>query len=289
MAEPIKRIFPETWFFDIETVPCVETGRKIYADSLTDDPSEKFGFQRSSDDDVRELMYQLAGATEIEPRPMLKTIMQRIVSISVLIRKGQRGDITFNLFSLSDSDHCDESAMIARFLTKLGQARPQVVGFNSCGFDLIALFQRAIVHGIEIGGFCVRPDKPWDLLPDYFSDRNDWNVDLMRVVGGFGKTTPKLSEMARACGIPAKVSADGSEVASMWAESRVSEIVNYCEEDVLTTYLLWLRTAMVCGAISFVDYETETQRFREFLEANVEARSHLSAFLSATQAMGVSA
>ena len=32
-------------------------------------------------------------------------------------------------------------------------------------------------------GLCARPDRPWE-GPDYFHPHSEWNVDLMRVLGG---------------------------------------------------------------------------------------------------------
>jgi predicted PolB exonuclease-like 3'-5' exonuclease len=263
MPEPIKHIDHDIFFFDIETVPCAATGRRILgiADDVNDEAVIR-EMHRYTDPD--------------QDLPMLKTVMQRVVAISALIRAG---GTAFKLFSLPDTDDRTESTIISRFLTAIGNVRPQLVGYNSAGFDLPVLYQRAIIHGLEIKGFCRRPAKPWDAEPDYFSDRNDWNVDLMRVIGGFGKATPKLTEIARACGIPAKLTATGSDVAALWAADRTPEIIAYCEEDVLTTYLLWRRTVASCGLMTPIEHAEEVERFAQFLRAKAQDRPHVAAFL----------
>lgn len=279
MSEPIKKMAPEIWFWDIETVPCVETGRKVYP--VIYDPQKG----EPTDADVLAEMYRQNGATQDEPRPMLKTVFQRVVAISALVRKQptRNGPVQLSLHSLPTDENFDEPTIIETFLGQIGTRRPQIVGFNHSGFDIPVLFQRAIIHGIELKEFSVRPEKPWDPLPDYFNDKNDWNVDLKNVIGGWGKATPKLSEIARACGIPSKVSADGGEVARMWQEGKRREIVNYCDEDVLTTYLLWLRTALVSGLITAGAYNDETATFADTFAQLSADKPHVRDFLNQWQ------
>jgi hypothetical protein len=135
-----------------------------------------------------------------------------------------------------------------------------------------------VINKIDARHFCERPLKPWDNEPDYFSDRNDWNVDLMRVLGGYGKALPKLSEMALACGIPAKIGGDGAEVAQMWLDGRCREIVDYNECDVLTTYLLWLGTVHTCGLLDDDQVRQEEERLDQLLEDGKAAKPHLAEF-----------
>lgn len=285
MSEPIKTAKSEIWFFDIETAPCIDTGRKVYDLSPLD-------ISCLTDADVLEVMYENAGATDKDPQPMLKSVFQRVVAISAVVRKFDRatGAVELSIHSLptgeisENVDEFDERRMIERFLMQLGARKPQIVGYNHSGFDIPTLFQRAIVHGIDITNFCVRPEKPWDPVPDYFNDKNDWNVDLKNVIGSWGKAAPKLTEIARACGIPAKIGGEGSEVADMWFAGKRREIVNYCEGDVLTTYLLWLRTARASGLINSQTLFDEDVIFRQMLEDGRAEKPHLGEFLDQLEA-----
>jgi predicted PolB exonuclease-like 3'-5' exonuclease len=270
MSEPIKSIKSEVWFFDIETVPCIESIRRVH--NLHPGP---YG-----DPEVLDCAYNDAGATEENPSPMLKTILQRVVAISFLRRRETPTGVQLSLHSLPTDENFDEPTIIETFLTELGNRRPQIVGYNHAGFDIPVLFQRAIILGIDAGKFCVRPNKPWDDAPDYFSTANDYNVDLMKVIGGWGKATPSLAEIAKACGIPAKISVSGSDVSDMWSAGNWSEIVDYCELDVLTTYLLWLRTARTCGLMSGQPSMFPEEEFlRQMLIDNRDDKPHLGEFL----------
>lgn len=266
MPEPLKSSHHETWFFDTEYVPCVETGRKVYETT-------------ASDDYVRGLMYQEAGATDAEPQPNLKSILYRFVAISTVVRIGKGENVDLSIRSLPTANmEFDEGQMLAGFLHTIGKRRPQLVGYGSTSFDLPMLYQRAVINGVEIGQFCIRPEKPWDPIPDYFSDRNEWNVDLARVVGGYA-LTPKLSQIAAACGIPSKIGMDGSQVADAWFAGKRQEIVNYCECDALTNYLLWLSIAHTSGILRYEEIVAEENALAALLNREREAKPHLGEFL----------
>lgn len=267
MSEPIKNIKPEIWFIDIEYVPCLTTGRRVY--NL---PAE------TTDEEVLKTMYAEAGATEENPQPMLKSVMYRIVSIAALVRK-LNGELNLRLFSRPADDDFDEAKIIQGFLEGIGNRKPQIVGFATTSFDLPTIFQRAVINGISAPNFCERPNKPWDNEPDYFSDRNDWNVDLLRVLSTYGKATPKLAEIAQACGIPAKVGGDGAQVAEMWFTGKRREIVNYNECDVLTTYLLWLQIVRTCGLLDAEDVHAEETLLLNLLTSGKDEKPHLGEFL----------
>ena len=83
--------------------------------------------------------------------------------------------------------------------------------------------------------------------------------------------------MANVCGIPGKMGINGQEVAPLWLEGRLPEIVAYNECDSLTTYLIWLRLAHIGVFFSSGEYADEQQRVRELLEREGESpgKEHL--------------
>lgn len=251
MTEPLKRIGGTKVFFDLESVPCADTIRKIY------------GLGGVEDEEAILYAFDKAGATFENPQPFLKTVMHKVVCVSALWRTKTRDGVEFELVSLGES----EEDSIRLFLHRVGDYKPQLIGYNSTGFDLTVLYQRAIIHGISIPKFCERPEKPWEDRPDYFSAANAYNVDLCKVVGGWGKETPSLVEMARACGIPAKQSGDGGDVLAKYQQGKIDDIISYCEGDVLTTYQLWLRVAVTCGLLTPEDAEAEREQAVQLFEA----------------------
>src|SRR5438270_3060303 len=100
-------IYDKVWFFDLEWVPDADEARLLF--DLPENASESDAFK---------LLWHKAGATDDKPRPFLKYLYSRIVSIAVLIRSvrydGPEPRIEFALRSLPKlpalKDDCDEAS-----------------------------------------------------------------------------------------------------------------------------------------------------------------------------------
>ncbi len=237
----LKIVPQEVWAFDVEWVPDPQSGRRVY------------GLPASlSDDEVRRHMWEKGGATEEDPQPYLKTVLCRVVSIaSVIRRQGKDGSVSLKLHSLpmQDAMEATEADIIFRFLSALGKAKPQLVGYNSQSSDIIILMQRSLANSLCLPDFCRRPAKPWEGV-DYFARGSDYNIDLKEEFGGWGRATPSLHELATVCRIPGKIGTDGQDVVDLWIKGDIGRIVQYNECDALTTYLVWLRAALMAGHLT---------------------------------------
>lgn len=251
--------------FDLEWVPDAPSGRRVY--QLPEDWPDGAVFQA---------MWEQGGATEEKPRPYLKTALCRVVSVSAVIREQARnGDVTLRLTALpKQADQpMDEGDLIATFLGYVGRQKPQLVGFNSHTSDLPILLQRGIATGISAQAFCQRPDKPWEGV-DYFARHTEAHIDLKNLVSGWGIGTPSLHELAAAMGIPGKMGTDGGSVVDLWVEGNLQAIVEYNHFDALTTYLVWLRTALFAGFFTPEQYQIEEGRVRDLLHQRIDAGDH---------------
>lgn len=277
----LKLWHSEMWAFDAEWVPDAPSGRRAY------------GLPAAMPDaDVFAHMWREAGATAETPRPYLKTVLCRVVSVSALVRRrAPDGSVQLALRSLPDPPTQDatEATLLDRFLNALGKSKPQLVGFNSRSADLTILTQRALVNRVTAPDFCRRPSKPWEGI-DYFARGSDYNVDLCDELSSWGKGSPSLHEIATACGIPGKLDIDGSTVVDLWEAGDVERIVQYNECDALTTYLLWLRVALFGGHLTSDDAAAEEARLASLLEAKAEekGKEHLGTFLDAWNALRAS-
>jgi 3'-5' exonuclease len=126
-------------------------------------------------------------------------------------------------------------------------------------------------NGIQAAEFCRRPDKPWEGI-DYFARGSDAHVDIKEVIGGWGKSTPSLHELAVVSGIPGKMETDGQQVAALWLNGDLDRIVAYNETDALTTYLVWLRLAFFAGHFTPDEYLQEQDRVRAMIDQLIETR-----------------
>ena len=272
-----RTVQPVVWAFDCEWVPCARSGR-LLLDLGRDVPEA----------DVFAALWEAAGATVERPRPFLPLAWSRVASVAVVERRVRPdGSVALALCSAPADPDAGEADVLRPFLRGLARRRPQLVGYNSHASDLPVLRQRALALGLDAPGLCARPERPWD-GPDYGHPYNEWNVDLLRALGGRrGPTSPRLADLAALCGIPAKsaggLAVTGADVADLWLTGDRDAIRRYNEGDALTTYLLWLRTARLAGLFSAEGHAAEEGRLEQLLEREVDARGaeagHLGAFL----------
>jgi len=263
-------------FFDMEWVPDAAGARALC--DLPDGTAELDAMQALWE---RVPQYD----PETNPRPFLKYMFSRVVSIAFMSRKpvfrdGERV-MEFSLNTLPklplESGDVDEAAIIDRFLYILGDRRPQLVGYNSAESDLQVLIQRGIINEVSAPAFCKRPDKPWE-GPDYFDARNsEAHLDLVKRFSG-GAMMPRLDDLAKLCGFPGKIDVRGDQVTDLWLAGDLTKIVEYNQIDVLNTYLVWLRVVHFTGHVSDENYIAEQEQFRDFLES--EAQKPEKAFIT---------
>ncbi len=272
-------IHDPVWFFDLEWVPDAAGAIRLF--DLPADTTEIAAMER---------LWQETNGYDAEkmPRPFVKYIFSRVVSIAFLSRRvtydGPDRKVEFGLHSLPKlplaADRSDEGEIISDFLHYVGVRNPQLVGFNSAESDLQVLIQRALVNDIRAEAFSERPNKPWEGR-DYFDSRNsEAHLDLLQRFSR-GAMTPRLNDLSRLCGFPGKIDVDGAQVVDLWLDGKLREIVEYNQIDTLNTYLIWLRVVNFAGKISEEEYINEQDDFREFLEAEAEKgeRDHIVRFL----------
>lgn len=282
-----SNIHDRVWFFDLEWVPDAEAAKILLG--LRDDVPESEAF---------EALWHYGGATPERPRPFLKYLYSRIVSIAFLTRyvtyDGPESHLEFALHSLpslpANKEDADEGKLIVAFLDALGRRQPQLVGFNSQESDVQVLIQRGIINQISAPAFCKRPTERWD-KNDYFARwDNEFHLDLLKLFSNRAMT-PRLNEMAKLCGFPGKIDIDGEQVADLWLQGELNKIVEYNQIDALNTYLLWLRVVYFCGKVTEEQYDLELFTFREFLasEAAKDGKAHIQQFLDKWKERQVSA
>ena len=86
-----------------------------------------------------------------------------------------------------------------------------------------------------------------------------------------------LDDVAQLAGLPGKIGMAGGAVWEQYRGGGIERIRNYCETDVLNTFLVYLRFELIRGRLTPTEYETECSRVREYLEK--EGKPHFSEFL----------
>jgi len=248
--------------FDIETVPDVEFGRKVY------------GLEGLEDEDVAAAMsFKRQQAVGHEFLPLHQ---HRVVAISVALRSGD----DFRVWTLGDED-ADEAEIVRRFFDGIDRYTPDLVSWNGGGFDLPVLNYRALKHGIQASRYWEIGESDRDFKWNNYQSRYHWrHTDLMDVLANFNlRASAKLDEISVMLGFPGKLGMDGSKVWDTYLDGGIREIRNYCETDVLNTWLVFLRFEYMRGNLDDKGLKHEYELIRSTLKSLDQP--HLNEFLAA--------
>jgi predicted PolB exonuclease-like 3'-5' exonuclease len=102
----------------------------------------------------------------------------------------------------------------------------------------------------------------------------------MDVIAGYQyRSVAPLTEIASMLGFPGKMGMSGDKVWDAYLDGEIDLIRNYCESDVLNTYLVYIRYELIRGHFTQSTYDEECQRLQEMLKS--ENKTHLTEFLEA--------
>jgi predicted PolB exonuclease-like 3'-5' exonuclease len=236
--------------FDIETVPDVGGLRRLHDldDSLPDAEVAELAFQKRR------------AATGSDFLPLH---LHRVVAISCALRDASQ----LRVWSLAEPDS-GEGEIIQRFFDGIERFTPTLVSWNGGGFDLPVLHYRGLIHQVSAPRY-------WDLGDDdrefkwnnYISRYHTRHTDLMDLLALYQpRANAPLDDLAKLCGFPGKLGMDGSKVWQAYQQGRMAEIRDYCETDVLNTYLMYVRFRLLRGVTSREQHDAELQQVRDWLQ-----------------------
>jgi hypothetical protein len=248
--------------FDIETVPDVEGLRRLR------------GLEAGiPDKEVAEMAFQLR--RQATGSDFLPLYLHRIIAISCALRDRD----SFRVWSLGAGGET-EGELIQRFFDGVDKYTPQLVSWNGGGFDLPVLHYRGLINGVSARRY-------WDMGEDdrdfkwnnYISRYHSRHLDLMDLLALYQpRANAPLGELAQLMGLPGKLGMDGAGVWDAYQAGRITEIRQYCETDVVNTYLVYLRFQMMRGAITHEQHRKETELVRSTLKKSNEP--HWKEFLT---------
>ena len=244
-----------TLVFDIETIPDVAGLRLLHElpETLADSEVAEFAMQRQ----------RAKNGSDFLPLHL-----QRIAVISCALRS----DEGFRVWSLSEPKS-NEGEIIQRFFDGVEKFTPQLVSWNGGGFDLPVLHYRGLMHNVTAPRY-------WDMGEGDYRDSRDfkWNnyisryhsrhLDLMDLLAMYqARANAPLDQLARLMGLPGKLGMDGSAVWGAWCDGRIDEIRDYCETDVVNTWLVFLRFQLMRGLLTKAEHEGEIALVKSSLAA----------------------
>ena len=248
--------------FDIETVPDTSLGESL------------LGLEGISDEDIAKAM-QFKRLQETG-NDFLPLYQQRIVAISVTLRDPSG----FKVWSLGD-EQSQEKELVERFYEGIEKFTPVLVSWNGSGFDLPVLHYRALLHGVQAPRYWDMGNDDREFRFNNYISRFHWrHVDLMDVLAGFqNRARAPLDSIATMLGFPGKMGMAGDKVWDCFRNGEIRKIRDYCETDVLNTYLVYVKFQFMRGLLDQTELDREFAMIRETLQASGEP--HLLEFLAA--------
>ena len=247
--------------FDIETIPDVDAGRKLY------------DLKGLSDEDTASALFALRRAKV--GNDFLPHYLQKVVAISLVLANSSN----LKVWSLGD-ENSDEKELITRFFAGIDKHTPTLVSWNGSGFDLPVLHYRALLHGITAQNYWETGENQQPFRFNNYLNRFHYrHLDLMDVLAGYqNKAFAPLDDISTMLGFPGKMGMSGDKVWEQYLAKNLKGISDYCETDVLNTYCVFLRFELMRGTINMNEYEKEIDRLRSYLNSE-KSKPHLHEFL----------
>lgn len=126
--------------------------------------------------------------------------------------------------------------------------RPTWVTFNGRTFDLPLMEMAAFRYGISL--------QKWYVSDGYRSPRNRYSteshLDLQELLTNYGSVrfNGGLNLVAQILGKPGKMGMTGDQVQGTWDAGGKQQVSDYCRNDVLDTYFVFLRAMVVTGRLT---------------------------------------
>lgn len=237
--------------FDIETVPDLVTGRLVNKIDPNLDQLEIIK------------VLQLMNRQKKQGSEFLQHYLHKIVAISVLVQD----DKFLKIWSLGNQTN-DEKDLLERFFHGLEIYQPTLVSWNGTGFDLPVIHYRALLHqvvskiywetGEQVSAF------KWN---NYLNRYHSRHIDVMDVLSGYQKSAvASLDDVATMLGFPGKMVLTGDQVLNCYLAEDFQSIRNYCEIDVLNTYLIFIRLQYIRGIVNQENYLLLCSSLKTYLQ-----------------------
>ena len=228
--------------FDCETIPDVELIK------------EQFDFDENLDD----LTLSVKAQSEQEAKSgssFLPIPYHKVVAISAVI-----ADEFGRFKKVSSIEGETEKEMIENFLSFIDRYNPKLVSFNGRGFDIPMLFIRALKYNLSCPAFFEQDNQmlnktKWENYRSRFSE--NFHIDLLDSLSHYGAVRGmKLDTICKMANIPGKFDISGDMVMELFYNNELDKIKEYCESDVLNTYILFLKYEILKGELSKEDYNS---------------------------------
>ncbi|MCV3432663.1 3'-5' exonuclease [Campylobacter lari] len=246
--------------FDCESIPDVELIKHLYDFNGDDLSISKQALERQKEE----------SGSEFLPLPFHK-----VVSICAVI-----ADKFGNFIKVNKIKGENEKQMLEEFFNFIDKHQPRLVSFNGKSYDMPLLVIRALKYNINASAYLDASDK-WNNYKSKFVENK--HCDLLESLGSFGQKGLRLDTLCAMAGLPGKYDVHGNEVLDLFYQNKLEKIHEYCESDVLNTYMLFLKYEFIKGNLTREDYLNILENFKEELVQKHSDKSYQKPFLEAIE------
>ena len=231
--------------FDIETIPDIDGARRLY------------NLHGLSEEDVAKAVFHKR--RQQANTEFLQHHLHKIIAISAVLVTAER----FTVWSLGD-EKSSEQDLLERFFGGLQRYTPKMVSWNGNGFDLPVIHYRSLLYSINAAQYWERGNRQSEFEDNnYLSRFHERHTDLKDVLSGYNsEAAVSLNDISTLCGFPGKMGKHGSQVWDTWLRGDIKSVRDYCETDVLNTYLVYLNWERNRGVIDQQQYQHQCDRVR---------------------------
>nr|WP_170161467.1 3'-5' exonuclease [Campylobacter insulaenigrae] len=245
--------------FDCESIPDVELIKKIHYFSGDDLSISKQALQKQKEESANEFL----------PLPFHK-----IVSICAVL-----ADKFGNFIKVSKIKGENEKQMLEDFFNFIKKYQPRLISFNGKNYDMPLFVIRALKYNVDASAYLDVSDK-WDNYKSKYAENK--HCDLLESLGSFGQKGLKLDTLCTMANLPGKYDVSGDQVLELFYKNEIEKIHEYCESDVLNTYMLFLKYELIKSNITKEDYLNILEHFKEEL-LKLTQKSYQKPFLEAIE------
>ncbi len=254
--------------FDIETIPDGSVCQNL------------IDFKGTEEEEIEKLIqYHTEKYTNDFPRQLF----HKVVCVSYLVADlvvDSNGNNILNLNGVKTGCEigASEKDIVKSFFEgiKALNCHVNLVSFNGRTFDLPVLKYRAMKHGVH-GDWLMDTKDKWNNYSSRYSA--DYHCDLLDVLSDYGSSAKiKMSEVCALLGIPVKLDGAGDSVLENYKQGKIQEIRDYCETDVIATYLVYLKYLRFCGKAQDGVFEKNIQQAEDYLIKHKD-KKHFKAYL----------
>ena len=218
---------------DIETIPDLEYGKEyMNLDGLADQ------------DIIRAMTFRFLQQSGSEFPPLN---MHKIIAISFLKVSSEK--TTMKTLSI---DEYTEEAMLRSLHEELENGVSRLISWNGLAFDVPVIHIRSMIYELVSSEVFISPSKHLDLKNEISFAQTD------KILG--------LGTLSKQMGSTGKPLDSGKMVWDLYLEKAFSEIAEYCESDVINTYLIYLSYQVLSRIIDNKEKQSKLKELIEFIK-----------------------